>query len=290
MALGEAVLGSLYLLPPATRLLLERYPLHFLYGSVAADISFAKKYAPVGRHCHHWHVGEEILETAPTPALRAVGYGYLSHLAADTLAHNTFVPRQLLLTPGTSGAGHTYWEHRMDVHVGEGYLGKSRRLVMDHDHQEADAHFDSVLSRTLFSFQTNRMIFRGMMVAQDNDRWKQLFERVLKNSPHDVPDTLRRQLMARAYDDIMDFLIRGRASRPARLDPIGEVNLRLAKRVRSRAGTLSASSDPQALEELAQDFFPLPSGPHFYLPQVSQGPVRAILGLDGVTETEVEST
>ena len=53
IALGEAVLGSLYLLPPAVRAVLERFPLHFLYGSVAADISLAKKYVPEGRHCHN---------------------------------------------------------------------------------------------------------------------------------------------------------------------------------------------------------------------------------------------
>ena len=64
VALGEMVLGALYLLPPAARALLERYPLHFLYGSIAADISFAKKYVPEGRHCHNWHVGEEILADA----------------------------------------------------------------------------------------------------------------------------------------------------------------------------------------------------------------------------------
>src|SRR5690606_19975957 len=81
VALGEALLGALYLLPPAVRALLEKYPLHFLYGSVAADISFAKKYVPEGRHCHCWAVGEEILESADSEPLAAVGYGYLAHLA-----------------------------------------------------------------------------------------------------------------------------------------------------------------------------------------------------------------
>jgi len=148
VALGEAVLASLYLLPPAVQALLERFPIHFLYGSVAADISFAKKYVPVGRHCHNWHVGEEILQSAETEALQAVGYGYLAHLAADTIAHNYFVPRQLLVTSTTQALGHTYWEHRMDIHVGEDYLGKARRLVIDHDHSAADALFDAVLRTT----------------------------------------------------------------------------------------------------------------------------------------------
>ena len=73
IALGETLLESLWLLPPALRAILGRWPLHFLYGSVAADISFAKKYVPEGRHCHHWHVGEEILASAENEPLLAVG-------------------------------------------------------------------------------------------------------------------------------------------------------------------------------------------------------------------------
>ncbi len=41
IALGEGVLASLYLLPPAIRAIIESHPLHFLYGSIAAYISFA---------------------------------------------------------------------------------------------------------------------------------------------------------------------------------------------------------------------------------------------------------
>lgn len=118
VALGQAVLGSLYLLTPGIRLLLERFSLHFLYGSIATDIYFAKKYVPEGRHCHNWEIGEEILASADSEPMRAVGYGYLTHLATDTIAHNTFVPRQLLLNSTTQALDHTYWEHRMDMHVG----------------------------------------------------------------------------------------------------------------------------------------------------------------------------
>ena len=86
---------------------------------MAADTSFAKKYAPVGRHSHAWHVGEEIVELAARPRLKAFGFGYLAHLAADVVAHNFFVPRQLMLTSSTRALGHSYWEGRFDMHVGE---------------------------------------------------------------------------------------------------------------------------------------------------------------------------
>ena len=268
VALGEMVLDALYLLPPAVRLVLERFPIHFLYGSVSADISFAKKYAPEGRHCHDWRVGEEILASADSDPMRATAYGYLAHLAADTVAHNLFLPRQLLLTSTTQALGHTYWEHRMDVHVGEEYLGKARRLVMDYDHSEADELFDAVLSRTVFSFHTNRRIFRGMIRFQSNERWKLVFDKALRRSRFDLPEPAVLVYFALAFDHVLGYLASSFRSRAAALDPTGEINLRLAKKVRRRGMANGGAADQSVLQELADEFFPLPSEPLLFWPKV----------------------
>jgi hypothetical protein len=268
VALGEAVLGALYLVPPAIQAVLARFPLHFLYGSIAADISVAKKYVPEGRHCHNWAVGEEILQSADSERLRAVGYGYLAHLAADTIAHNVFVPRQLLLTSTTQALGHTYWEHRMDMHVGEEFLSKARHLVMEHDHSEADTLFDDVLSRTIFSFQTNRRIFRGMIRFQGHDRWQRIFERVLSNSRFDLPDPVVDRYFELSFDYVIDYLRSRTTSLTGALDPVGGINLRLAKKVRRRALSDRTVDHPEILARMADDFFPFPNVLPRFWPQV----------------------
>ena len=257
--LGHRLLDSLHLLPDVIASLLRAYPQSFLYGSLAADISLAKKYVPAGRHCHFWHVGEEIFEAADNDRLRAVGLGYLSHLAADTIAHNFYIPRQLMLTSSTRALGHSYWEHRMDVQLGESYTALAREVVMEYDHSEADALFDRVLSGTIFSFETNRRIFRGMIRFQDNERWQAVFDRVLQHSRWELGQPDMEAYLSRAFDVIVDYLVRRRDSIPARLDPTGDFNLQLAKKVRRLAIREGALRRPDLLRELADDFFPLPT-------------------------------
>jgi hypothetical protein len=259
--LGQGVLESLHLLPQAVRVLLAAHPLDFLYGSMAADISLAKKYVPEGRHCHHWHIGEEIFHSADTERLRAVSLGYLAHLAGDTIAHNYFVPRQLLLTSSSKALGHSYWEHRMDYQLGDAYMRLARRIVMEHDHSAADALFDRVLSATLFSFHTNRRIFRGMIRFQDNDRWQSIFSTVLQNSRWTLTSEEIEGYVVRSFDYIIDYLTRRGDAIAASLDPIGDANLALSKKLRRMALRGEPVQNSSGLIAMADDFFPLPGVP-----------------------------
>jgi hypothetical protein len=271
--LGSAVLESLHLLPPLIQGVLARYPHDFLYGSLAADISLAKKYVPAGRHCHNWHVGEEIHASADSDRLRAVGLGYLAHLAADTIAHNYFVPRQLVLTSSTKALGHSYWEARMDVELGEGYARLAREVVTEHDHAPADALFDRVLSATLFSFRTNRRIFRGMIRAQDSDRWHSVFGSIATRSRWALRDDVVRGYLERSFDYVVDYLARREEAIAAGLDPIGDRHLSISKRVRRMALREGAWVKPSLLRQMADDFFPLPEIPFGLLRAVETVPV-----------------
>ena len=252
--LGEAVLRSLTLLPGNVADLLRAYPHEFLYGSIAADTSIAKKYAPAGRHCHSWAVGLEIHDAARDEPLRSFALGYLAHLAADTVAHNYFVPRQLALTSSTASLGHSYWESRFETHLGERSSRRARDLIL-RDHGRADALLDRILSPTIFSTSTNRRIFRGIVHAADAESWQRIFQMMLENSRWDLSDDEVGVYLVRSFDFIVDLLRGFDASETYALDPSGEEPLRLAKRVRRQA---LRQGGPDEVRERADHHFSMP--------------------------------
>lgn len=232
--LGDAVLRSLEILPAGIAALLRAYPMDFLYGSIAADTSIAKKYAPAGRHCHSWPVGLEILDRADEEPLRAFGLGYLAHLAADAVAHNYFVPRYLVLASKTSGLGHSYWESRFETHLGDRFTMRARELIVL-DHARSDDLLDRILSPTIFSTSTNRRIFRGMVYVTDTESWQRIFQLAADTSRWDLPDPEVARYLARSYDFVMDLLADQERAEVRSLDPAGDVALREAVRVRRDA-------------------------------------------------------
>jgi hypothetical protein len=253
--LGEAIMRSLPLLPASVSELIAAFPYDFLYGSIAADTSIAKKYAAAGRHCHSWNIGMEIYDRAGPEPMRAFGLGYLAHLAADTVAHNYFVPHQLAITSTTSALGHSYWESRIDTHVGERFSRRAREVILL-DHSASDGHLDRILSPTIFSTPTNRRIFRGMVYVTDTESWQRIFQMVSEKSRWDLQENDVSAYMTRSYDYIIDLFNRFDSAEPYSLDPAGLSALREAKRVRRAALRVG---DETIVADKAKTYFGLPA-------------------------------
>lgn len=264
--LGEAVIRSLPLLPSGIAELLAAFPYDFLYGSIAADTSIAKKYAAAGRHCHSWNVGFEIQDNADSEALRAFALGYLAHLAADSVAHNYFVPRQLTITSSSAALGHSYWESRFDTHIGERFSRSAKQLIL-RDHSHSDEHLDRILSPTIFSTPTNRRIFRGMVYVADTESWQRIFHLVEEKSRWDLSEDEVEIYMTRAFDYIVDLLTRLDLAEVYKLDPAGTIPLREAKKIR-RAALRRGGEDH--VQEQAQHHFAMPHSPLRYSTELAE--------------------
>ena len=134
----------------------------------------------------------------------------------------------------SSGLGHSYWESRFESHLGASYSRLARDLILQ-DHSRSDAHLDRILSPTIFSTQTGRRIFRGMVHVIDSESWQRIFQLAAYASRWDLTDPEVGRYMDRSYDFVMDFLSRVERSEPYALDPSGDEALRRAKEVRREA-------------------------------------------------------
>jgi zinc dependent phospholipase C len=256
--LGEAILANLRLLPPGVASLLQAFPFDYLYGTIAPDTSIAKKYVPAGRHSHFWNVGQETFDHARSDALRAFGLGYLSHLAADTVAHNYFVPRQLVLTASTRSMGHSYWESRVETHLGEQYARKAREIIRL-DQSAADRHLEQIVSPTLFSVRTNRRIFRGMVRLAHTRPFQRAMQTAVDRSRWMLDSQDVERHLRIAYDLTVEMLGAAEqgteAAKVRALDPNGAQALRAAKRLRRKELGLGSLGSPTRLLELAEERF-----------------------------------
>jgi hypothetical protein len=254
--LGESVLANLPVLPAAIADLLRAYPFDFLYGNIAADSSIAKHYAPLGRHCHYWHVGQEIHDLAESDAMRAFGLGYLCHLSADTVAHNYFVPRQLMLTSSTAAVGHSYWETRAEALLGDAYARAARDVILL-DHSEADAHLDRLIAPTIFSVRTNRRLFRGMVRLTETTSWQRASQVAREFSRWGLADQDFERHLGLSFDYMIE-LLGGSSASAHQLDPSGERPLKAAKELRRRVLRAAGRRHPTRLRDAALEHFGLP--------------------------------
>src|SRR5512135_2504163 len=153
--LGNELLSLTPLIPAGILGLLQKHKQDFLYGNLMADIILGKKYLPDDKSSHSWDVGLKLLDQANTWPERAFAYGYLGHLAADTVAHET-------LTDEKGNMGHTWIEMKADSLIDKIYwlqcvtISKTVR-------KRSDLLLENSLYSYIFSFKTNKRIYKSMV-------------------------------------------------------------------------------------------------------------------------------
>lgn len=153
--LGNELFSYGPLIPAAVLELIRRYRKDFLYGNIMADIIIGKKYLPDSKSSHSWEVGFDLFKAAKTSQQKAFVYGYLCHLASDSVAHNSY-------TAHKKNLGHTLLEMKADSIIDKKYWFEA--MLIDRKTQVRNDHFlETSLERFLFSFKTNKRIFKGMV-------------------------------------------------------------------------------------------------------------------------------
>lgn len=222
--LASDLLGQLSLLPAGVAALLAACRKHYIFGNIAADVVLAKRLSRVKQFCHHWHTGFTILEDASTDAGRAFGLGYLSHLAADTVAHSKFLPRQMTVTRTTMSFGHLYWELRADTTIGP-YYWQALRDIMDEAFAEHETILHARLTDTFLPFSLNWQLFYGMNSLISRRGWMRAMTHWTNRSRWHLSDQLMREYRAESLERMIDVVSHGRSAEVLREDPNGNLAL-----------------------------------------------------------------
>jgi hypothetical protein len=155
MYLGNELLNCAPLIPAGILALLQKHRQDFLYGNLMADIILGKKYLPDDKSSHSWDVGLKLLDQAKTWPERAFSYGYLAHLAADTVAHET-------LTDEMGNMGHTWVEMKADSLIDKTYWLQTV-MISKAVRKRSDLLLENSLDSYIFSFKTNKRIYKSMV-------------------------------------------------------------------------------------------------------------------------------
>jgi hypothetical protein len=197
-------------------------------------------------------MGLKMLANAETGANKAFCYGYLAHLAADTIAHNYYIPNQLYVTSSTKRFGHVYWEFRSDAGIDAEYWELARRAVRD-ENNDNDASLEHVQGKKLVPLKTKKNMYVRMLNLTDLERWRRASEFVERNSRWDVSEDYIRWLRDLSISVSIDFLKHPEDSVCLDYDPVGTRNISRAKRLRRRATRSTGIKPSENIFEISED-------------------------------------
>lgn len=235
---GTAILSKPDLLVEGVRATLMAESSCYLYGCIGADIIQAKGLArSVATHCHSWPVAWKLVDAARSERERAFAWGYMTHLAADVLSHNHFVPSSLLRSFRSPALGHAYWEARVDALQARGARDRVR-AVLRRDFTDCDELVERVVQRTLFSFKTNKRIFDSLMGLSKLDQWHGVLGGLAERSRYRLTRDAVHGYNERCVSSARDLLAHQRESATQEQDATGREALKRSTRIRRKLRTL----------------------------------------------------
>ncbi|WP_320171598.1 zinc dependent phospholipase C family protein [Maridesulfovibrio sp.] len=258
MAIGNAVLSHTGLFSAETARMLLSNSAIFLYGCLSADIFIGKGSKAKRKHSHNWKTGFALLEEADTEFLKAYSLGYLSHLAADIIAHNYYVPNLMCEAPPGGRVSHVYIEMLADDQANWSAQQTTRLFRKAHD--EADLSLRKHMDARKLSFFLKKSVFHqtiGLLEYKTVTRSLHFSKRVIPAYRHDY----LRSVLDYSYRLVVDLLQDPEKAVALEFDPIGSDNLALASKENSWRRALKRSGDSATSFEVSGRITALPFPP-----------------------------
>jgi len=230
LALGNSILANLGLVSPMVAGLLAGHHNAFLYGCLSADIFIGKGTSVRPGHSHNWVTGFKLLNSARDPRVTAYAYGYLTHLAADVVAHNYFVPNALWAMPSGGRISHVYVEAQADRRF-EAERETALALFRSPNH-DTDRTLLSAMERGRLPFLLKKQIVKGSLKLTGRKEWGHSLRLADRLLPWPQSDGLLQAMFELSENLVFDFLSDPKGSVAVSFDPIGSRNLRVVRQER----------------------------------------------------------
>lgn len=244
--IGDAVLSAFAAVLPVVANLLRNHADAFLYGTIAPDCFVGKGSGGHEEHCHNWSAGKALLEAAGTDAEYAFALGYMSHLAADIIGHNHFVPNCLYRSFGSKKLSHAYWELHADNLVAESYAQDAARVIGT-DQPSLDGLMTKVVDKSPLPFGARKKLFSAYLKVNSATGARTLMRRIRGYSERSLShDDLGLQ-MDLSLALTLSMLEDQEVPVLSKYDPVGAANITRAKQLRRasrRARTFCKSDVP----------------------------------------------
>ncbi len=198
----------------------------FLYGTVSPDITLGKKYIKeLEKQCHKWEVGFNVIKNAKNDREKVLGYGYISHLAADVIAHNFYLPKELLAGRGFRNFAHTIIEMKSDMMLYHDTYESIKNMSVK-DYKDENEYLKNMIAKSVLPFGMNLKIFKyslktvksrgfygAMKFFTKYSEWENIKKELIKEY-HDI-----------SYKLVLDVLIKHEDSMILKYDPNGRYHL-----------------------------------------------------------------
>lgn len=186
---------------------------------------------PYHNHCHNWEIAKSLIEEAKTEKERAFAYGYLAHLSSDVVAHNFFIPYQIISTFKTRTLTHLYWETRIDNKIDREiwYLAEKFKTYNFHD---AEQMLERVLVYNLFPFKISKRIYRSYISFSSLENWHKALNVIKNFSKHKIEPQFVEEVLALSREFSLATITRKNDDFIYKIDPMGRKTLAMAQTIK----------------------------------------------------------
>lgn len=196
----------------------------FLYGGLAPDLFLAKNLQVFHKHTHNWDRAFRMYENADDDEQKSFALGYLLHLAADSVAHNEFVPCKMLENPLGKKGSHGYWEMRFEEKQPLEAWQTAKQIQKDKP-SRLHAFLRVYQKPTLLPFGANVTILRGLTRTGTGSLYRSLLGSVEQHAEVPIPPAEQTEFQQRALNAMDDLLKNWREAEVVRDDPRGMASI-----------------------------------------------------------------